>query len=200
MSSASFPDPRPKGRAVRVVGCDLYMCNGLRGSQPMAMVTLSSGRQLLEPYLLNPMQVHVLVRDLIRVLHSLENQQGEWGGAATSDELRPPPIPTPLIPTPPPPRKRQASKSVLPSRHPSSPQTPIRSSEVGQLRSLLKNVKHHADFMRFIGAEALPEESAKPVVKKKVIPAPIVLDQVKTERKPPRRRSRKRNRNTRKEK
>jgi hypothetical protein len=196
MPSDYSPDPRPQGKAVRVVGCDLRSFSGPRGSQLMAAITLSSGRQLLEPYLLNPLQVHVLVRDLIRVLHSLENQHGEWGGAPTSDELG-----SPSIPTPPPPRKRHVRRPVLPSRHPSSPTTPIGAAEVGQLRALLENVKHHADFMRFIGAEALPKEFAKRVAKKKQSPDPIGLDEAKTDRKRPRRlRSRNQKRNRRKEK
>jgi hypothetical protein len=194
MSSSEYrPDPRRQGTAVRVVGCHTAMCSNLNGRQRMAVMTFSSRNQILEPYLLNVMQVHVLVRDLIGVLRSLEDRQNDWGGAAIADDL-----PSPSIPTPPP--RQNRGKRVLPSRRPSSPNAPIQATEAWALHSILKNAKSHDDFLKLIGADTTIEQSTEILKKKAVAPDPTEPTAVRNERKRRRRRHPRAQRRKRKEK
>jgi hypothetical protein len=156
----SRPDPNPRqpGHNVRVFNCHVAMVHGLTGPKQMGVLTFSRGREILEPFCLSPMQVHVLVRDLIHVLHTLEPSIDR-----DSDTMVAEPFSSPSIPTAPRSRaKGKSGKGVRPSRNPSAPKGPIQATESWQLHSLLNNVKHHDDFLKFIGAETVADDTVAP--------------------------------------
>ena len=194
----SVPDPnrRQHGHNVRVFNCHVAMTHGLRGSQRMAVLTFSRGREVLEPYCLSTMQVHVLVRELIQVLHALDPSVERDSDVAIAD----PPLPSPAIPTPPRVRAR-TGKGPQPSRNPSAPTSPIQPKESWQLHSMLKNVRSHDDFLKFIGADPVTEEPVEPADPKASPPTPTGSVRADDGRERPRRRlNRSRQRGRRKEK
>jgi hypothetical protein len=160
-------DSQRRARNVRVVNCYPSMCGGTSGRQPMAVITFTHGREILQPYCLSQMQAHVLVRDLITALNYLENNAHGTPGDTVTESLPLPPIPTA------PKMKTKGRKIIQPSRRPSSPSGPIQATEAWQLHSLLKNVKSHDDFLKFISADAVSECPAQTAPARTSEPAAI---------------------------
>jgi len=139
-------NPNPDRRAadhVRIAHCYASMPGGASDTEPMAVLGLAKAdKKVMEPFCLTLLQAHVLIREMVAVLDALDHRGDDW----TGDSFRLPPMPsapTCIV------KKR---KIIRPSRRPSSPSGPIQETEAWQLHWLLKNVKSHADFLKFINA------------------------------------------------
>lgn len=156
-------NPKRRGHRVRVISCYASQCTGLVDSDNMAVLTFSRGQEVLEPYLLSVLQVHVLIRDMTRVLaslHAMEETSTEEPTGATAFANGMPPLPP--IPVPPP-LKARRRKVPSPSRSSASPKGPIQPTEAWRLHLMLRNVRNHDDFLKLIGADSVVAETNGPV-------------------------------------
>jgi hypothetical protein len=175
------PNKKPSARSVRVADCHARFCTDLQGREKVAVLTFSSNRELLGPFCLSIPQVHVLVRELIRVLQGFGegDHQSRSGDIITRDGT------VPNLPVPIPPLRNGIKRTILvkPSRNALSPHDPINETEPWQLHLLLKNVKSHEDFLRFIGADRIedePEQAEAPKASKRAAHKPPAIRSQKT--------------------
>jgi hypothetical protein len=162
MAKKSFPTqpvpPEPNWLRVRVAECCVVSTQGPRGSQLVTQLAFSSGRKIVGPLLLDITQTRILIEDLQRVLRRfveccpwMKLPAHQLGAVTDFPSEGPPPS-----------GEKSNPKIVIPqpSRHPNSSRRRIHSTEVWQLHRLLKNVKSHNDFLKFIGAA---DETPTPV-------------------------------------
>jgi hypothetical protein len=145
--------------------------------EPMAVLGLAWLDKMPQPFCLTLQQAHLLVREMIEVINSLDRRRDSELGYAAIDTFHLPP--TPSVPT----AIIKNRKAVRPSRRPSSPYGPIQATEAWQLHSLLKNVKSHEDFLKFIGAEAVDAIPSQAALAQR--PTPAVLKPKVTAQKRP---------------
>jgi hypothetical protein len=152
----SQPDHSNHARYVRVASCHAADRQGNRGSELIAVITFSQGRKLLEPFGLSVLQVRVLINDLIQLLKSHVNIQDDRAILGDEPCLRGPATPPTSIPSQSPDGKRNPIK---PSILPATPRGQIGPIEARLWSEMLKNVRNHDDFLRFINAAAPAKDS-----------------------------------------
>jgi hypothetical protein len=154
-------DPRRDGKVVRVVACYTVMCGGRNGRKPMAVISFSNSGRVLEPFLLDPIQLHALIRDLMQVLAELTPKDQVESDTLVSDSIRLPPLP-------PQPKSKTRPKSLVePSRNSRSPSHPISAMEAWHIHRMLNNIENHEQFLKLIEAPILHEDSPPRQHKKK---------------------------------
>lgn len=159
---------------VRVAGCTPMKFQGTPESEWYAAVTFLMNQKFYGPLALSVLQVRALIEDLQKFLQRIEPKDGlavgadgGWGESAL------PPIQS--VPC-----KDKRNSNVRPSRRSASPRTPISAREEVVLRHLLRNVRNHEDFMRFIGADVI---AAASISEKHVDTAPQPTKRRKTKNK-----------------
>lgn len=159
-----------KGKVARLVRCTPQKCVGAFDGERFAEMILLYGGQELPPMLFRLPELRSLVSAAIYVLIRCGDEYGHaLARAVRADDkiaqdfpaIAPHDHPFARPPSTNPTRKNPKSSPVIPSIAQNGPQAPISDSEALLFQQMLKNVKSHEDFMRFVGAEIVPLDASE---------------------------------------
>ena len=165
-----------KGKVARLVSFTPEKCVGAFDGERIAVMILLYGGQELPPLLFRLPELRSLVSAAIYVLIRCGDEYGHTlARAVRADDKIAQDFPAimphdHLFSRPPstnPTRKNSKPSPVIPSIAQNGPHTPISDSEALLFQQMLKNVKSHEDFMRFVGAEIVPRDASEKVDRRK---------------------------------
>jgi hypothetical protein len=152
--------------SIKLVSCVPARVMGLSASERIAVLTVRNGTTHLQPMAICMPDARSIVSALIYMLichgdeYGLALARAVRSDAMEDDSYMPTITPLPGVApfeAPSVPRSARSKKpGMRPSRRPDSPRSPFSELEAWRFLQMLRNVKSHEDFMRFVGSEALP--------------------------------------------